>query len=350
MRVSHVKKYVDEQMELIKIINDAITNLTRVGEENISLQLVEARKTALQESWSKFSITLDAIKIAIRQLSEDKKEDVLKLSYSKDDFYRAAYDTYLEALERMNTLYDQRNQAEIRSSLTSHIEFPVHHYGPRLPSLDLPKFNGVPSEWLQFKDMFNSMVINNSSLSAIWKLHYLKQSLTSPAADFLKNTALTTDNFQRSWDALVSFYENKQLLVNSALLSLLTMKKMTKESAAEMQSLYSTIIQIYRTLETLGRPVETWDDFLVFIAVQRLDQESVKAWELHLGSTKDPPTWKQFMEFLISRLLTLQAVKKSRKPGPQHNPRVTMVHYASRDQNTSKKVQIAPEITIYLNA
>ncbi|XP_044594867.1 uncharacterized protein LOC123272233 [Cotesia glomerata] len=118
------------------------------------------------------------------------------------------------------------------------------------------------------------------------------------------------------------------------------MKRMTKESAVEMEGLYSTITQIYRTLETLGRPVNTWDDFLVFITVQRLDSESVKAWELHLGSTKDPPTWKQFIEFLMSRLLTLQAVEKSRKPGSQHNPRVTTVHHASGDPSNFKKCSI----------
>ncbi|XP_018376534.1 PREDICTED: uncharacterized protein LOC108769825 [Trachymyrmex cornetzi] len=87
---------------------------------------------------------------------------------------------------------------------------------------------------------------------------------------------------------------------------------MTKESAAELEQLYTNITQIYRTLETLGRPVQTWDDIFVFIAVQRLDAESVKTWEHLLGSSKEPPTWSQFIEFLLSRLLSLQAFEKSR--------------------------------------
>jgi len=71
-------------------------------------------------------------------------------------------------------------------------------------------------------------------------------------------------------------------------------------------------MQIYRTLETLKRSVNTWDDIFVFITVQRLDPESVKAWEHHLGPSKEPPTWSQFNEFLMSRLLSLQAFEKSR--------------------------------------
>ncbi|XP_024882548.1 uncharacterized protein LOC112461517, partial [Temnothorax curvispinosus] len=85
---------------------------------------------------------------------------------------------------------------------------------------------------------------------------------------------------------------------------------MTKESHKEMEMLYTNLTQIYRTLETLQRPVETWDDVFVFTAVQRLDSESVKAWENHLGSNKQPPTWEQFKDFLFNRLHSLQAFEK----------------------------------------
>lgn len=114
---------------------------------------------------------------------------------------------------------------------------------------------------------------------------------------------------------MIAFYENKRLLVNAALHSLLTLKRMTKESASEMEQLYTNIMQIHRTLETLQRllkSVEHWNDFFVYIAVQRLDSDSVKAWEHTLGSSKEPPNWKQFSEFLITRLLSLQAFEKSR--------------------------------------
>ncbi|XP_011879680.1 PREDICTED: uncharacterized protein LOC105568544, partial [Vollenhovia emeryi] len=96
---------------------------------------------------------------------------------------------------------------------------------------------------------------------------------------------------------------------------------MTKESASEMEILYTNIMEIYRTLETLQRPVASWDDFLVFIAVQRLDSDSVKAWEYHLGPSKDPPTWQQFTEFLMTRLLSLQAFEKSRGTKGPAQPR-----------------------------
>jgi len=68
----------------------------------------------------------------------------------------------------------------------------------------------------------------------------------------LSNTTLTADNFAKAWESLISFYENKRLLINAALNSLFNLKRITRESAADLKNLYT---QIYRTLETLGRLV-----------------------------------------------------------------------------------------------
>lgn len=72
------------------------------------------------------------------------------------------------------------------------------------------------------------------------------------AAHLIKNTTLIADNYQKAWDSLIAFYENKQLLINAAMHSLLTLKRITKESSTELENLYMNLIQIYRTIfETL---------------------------------------------------------------------------------------------------
>lgn len=111
---------------------------------------------------------------------------------------------------------------------------------------------------------------------------------------------------------------------------------MAKESSVEMEQLYTSMTQIYRTLETLNRSVQTWDDFLVFIAVQRLDPESVKAWEHHLGSSKKLPTRSQFNDFLMTRLLSLQAFEKSRmgKTVTLSYPNTVKSHFQSQVKDT----------------
>lgn len=183
--------------------------------------------------------------------------------------------------------------------------------------------------------MFSSLILTHPTLSSVEKLQYLKTSFVGSAAHLLKNTTLTSENFQKAWDALISLYENKRLLVNSALHSLLSLKRMTKESAQEMETLYTNIMQIHRTLETLQRSVQYYDDFFVFITVQRLDSDSVKAWEQHLGSSKESPTWGQFSEFLITRLLSLQAFEKSRAVKSEHSGQGgAKAHYQGKTKDT----------------
>lgn len=279
--------------------------------------------------------------ISVMELDSEDKSRIQNHSYFSTNLFSVTHEYYLQSVEKMNFLVDVDSEI-FSNSLSSHsISQPsaslpsfVHH--ARLPRIEIPKFNGTPSDWLHFKDLFTSLVIGNPTLTAIEKLQYLKTSLTGSAAHLLKNTTLTADNFQKAWDSLISFYENKRLLVNAAMQSLLSLKRMSKESSKDLEQLYSNIIQLYRTFETLHRPVDTWDDFLVFISVQRLDSESVKAWEHHLGSAREPPTWAQFSEFLLSRLLSLQAFEKSRGGKPailQQNS--IKSHYQGKSKSSS---------------
>ncbi|XP_011264271.2 uncharacterized protein LOC105256226 [Camponotus floridanus] len=315
MRVDHIERRIEQQIILKELIDNAYGNFAKVGYSNVTSYRVQARLASLNENWSKFSVIHDAIVLSMTKLSLEEQSCLRNLSYFSENFFSSTHECYLEAVEKISSLLDSENQVTRTPSTPSESQtsgVPVFFHHARLPRIDIPKFNGSPADWLSFKDLFSSLILANPTLTAVEKLQYLKTSLIGSASHLLKNTTLTADNFQKAWDALISFYENKRLLVNAALHSLVTLKRMTKESANEMEQLYTGIMQIYRTLETLHRPVETWDDFLVFLAVQRLDSESVKAWEHHLGPSKDPPTWKQFSEFLITRLLSLQAFEKSR--------------------------------------
>lgn len=67
-----------------------------------------------------------------------------------------------------------------------------------------------------------------------------------------------------------------------------TLRRMSKKSAHELEQLYTDVMQIYRTIEALQRPIQYWDDVLVFFTAQRLDSESIEAWENLAGvSTED---------------------------------------------------------------
>jgi len=272
-------------------------------------------------------------------LTDKERSQIQNHTYFKENIFANTRKRYLEALERISLLLDDGNHKEPTTSqpVLNTTSSTQSFYPTRLPRIDLPKFNGTLSDWLSFKDLFTSLVVSNPALTSVEKLQYLKTSVVGSAAHLLKNTTLTADNFQKAWDSLIAFHENKRLLVEAALHSLFSLKRMTSEFAIELEQLYSSITQIYRSLETLQRPISSWDDILVFIAVRCLDVESVKIWNHHLGSSREPATWNQFSKFLITRLLSLQAFEKY-KPGKSTiltNSNKIRVHYQGTSNPTS---------------
>jgi len=316
MRLGHIYNHIELQFALAELVAQSYDNFTKDGLNNVTSQKVNARLATLKDNWEHFSIKHKAITIAVNELKNEDRIELQAHSYFTNNLFAVTHEHYVETIEKLNSLLE-RDQVSVPSTSSQSLAItssglPVFFHHARLPRINLPKFNGTPSDWMSFKDLFHSLVIANPTLSPVEKLQYLKTSLTGSAALLLKNTMLSADNFQKSWEALLSFYENKRLLVNAALQSLLSIKRIGKESAVDLEKLYTQVMQIYRTLNNLQRPVTHWDDFLVYITVQKLDSESIKAWEQHLGASKNMPTWSQFQDFLVCRLLSLQAYEKSR--------------------------------------
>ncbi|XP_067209400.1 uncharacterized protein [Linepithema humile] len=317
MRLSHIEARIEQQIELTKLISDIYDDLIEHDITHTSYHEILLRLNVLREDWQKFATIHDAINIAITKLKLEEENQIREHIYFSDNLFTTTRKNYITNCGRLQSLLESdqiigKESTPSQSSCTTSSNPIVVSYQARLPRIDIPKFNGTPSDWLSFKDLFQSLVLNHPTLTAVEKLQYLKTSLVGSAARHLKNVSISGDNFEKAWQNLTSFYENKRLLVNAALHAFLNLKKIIKESASELEQLYTNILQVYSSLELLGRPVSACDDFLVFIATQKLDNESIKAWEQYLGNTTDPPTWTQFMGFLITRLRTLQAFEKSK--------------------------------------
>lgn len=78
----------------------------------------------------------------------------------------------------MNSFLDHDSESNNDTPSTSHTSsMPIYFHHARLPRIDIPKFNGTPSDWLSFKDLFSSLILANPTLSSVEKLQYLKTSL-----------------------------------------------------------------------------------------------------------------------------------------------------------------------------
>ncbi|XP_071644508.1 uncharacterized protein [Temnothorax longispinosus] len=260
--------HINQQLGLSNFIGNVYDNFIKKGSSGITKQRIDNYLSSLDENWKRFSLNHDAILLAIAKLTSEDRQLIRTHSYFTDQLFSATHMDYVAAVEQIKSSIstDQQNLAGFLSapsrSQDIHISNVFQYQDPRFPRINIPTFDSTPSKGLNFRDL--------------------------------------------------PFYDNPRLQVNTALQSLFNLKSMKKESASELEHLYTAVLQIYRTLETLQRPVETWDDPLVFMTVQKLDSESVKAWENKLGSSKIPPSWQELNEFLITRLFSLQAYEKSR--------------------------------------
>jgi len=144
----------------------------------------------------------------------------------------------------------------------------------RLPQLTLLPFSGNVQEWTSYRDIFKSTVHDSVSISKAQKLTYLKSTLSGEAARLLQSISLTDDNYDIAWSLLADRYQNDRELLFSIFRRLFHQPNVQQQSASSLRSLIDVTKECIRSLQALRRPVEHWDDVILFQMFQKLDQAS----------------------------------------------------------------------------
>ncbi|XP_071582393.1 uncharacterized protein, partial [Temnothorax nylanderi] len=218
-----------------------------------------------------------------------------------EEAYDAALDYLHEQLEEILPLVD----ASVNVSRA--VDFPSHA-ALNLPKVTLPNFDGSYEKWESFRDRFYAMIICETSLSPVQRLHHLLSCLRGEASASIEHLALTSENFDVAWQILSSRFENKRRLISTHLNKLFTLPNVTAKSAPEMRALRDKVNAAIAALRNLARPVDQWSDILVFLITQKLDQSSREAWELKLGSSVYYPTYAEIDAFMDARIRALDSI------------------------------------------
>lgn len=301
-------------------------NFRKSPKERITQSYVETRIENLNEGWKDFKNR------HIQIISTISEEDKQKVSYFKKDIYSEFEERYTDyrsnlrsALQRLNILPS-----------TSTSQVPTNSCEIKLPRIQLPTFTGNYEEWQAFYDMFLSVIHNNSNLSAVQRLHYLKSSLSGEAANLISNLPTTELNYDEAWKQLLSRYNNKRYNSN-AIFRKLFAQKQTTESASAVKNLLDTTSSCIKTLNNIGIDTSSWDAILVYLTVSKLDQESHKLWELKINENTcdDFPSWSQLAEFLQSRFRALEMLNTNKIYQPKQtftNVKARTYHAVNNEQ------------------
>ncbi|XP_073943810.1 uncharacterized protein isoform X2 [Choristoneura fumiferana] len=181
-----------------------------------------------------------------------------------------------------------------------------------LPKINIPIFNGSYQHWLEFRDIFTSMIHSNRELDNISKFHYLRASLQGNAAMIVKNIDFTNNNYTIAWNLLCDRYNNSRLLVNNHVQALFNVESVSKESSRSLRYLIDVTNKNIRALTTLNQPTEHWDTLIIHMMSTKLDPITNLKWEEHRNTGSDAPTLADFCTFLRNRADLLETLEENK--------------------------------------
>ena len=327
-----IKRLIDTS----KSISNLITNFKKTGKSNWTTAFINIRLKVLDDLWSKFE-DLHAELISI--MAETDKS----LPYFANNQYEKSQSEYMDSHvffdELLMNLVAKENQQTIQSPKTTEPQSQL-----QLPRVTLPKFSGNYEEWSSFRDLFTALIDKNSNLTDVLRLQYLKTSLQGEAEQLLRNVETTEANYKLAWQRLTERFENKRMLIQTHVKALMSLNAVNTESSKDLKQLLDGTVEAVRALENLGRPVEHWNDWLVFITANRLDSTTRKDWEDSLCVSTDPPTFNQLQIFLEGRIRTLEALSPVSKPPSTPSRRSSQNNSLQQTCNTHHVTAPQPDI------
>lgn len=199
--MSNLQSLAADLMRYIQTDLEAFDEDYRSSSENFqSLPALKFKKRELDELWSK----IDRKFVQIRESSDlddpvksktISLSEIVKYVRSAKSFYRNSMIAIDESIEEITQLN------ETRPSLPEPINTqPNNTVAFNVPPCDMPTFSGDFKCWASFRDLFKAIYGNNTRLSGVEKLFYLKQKTSGEAKEIVDNAPLTYEGFCIAWN------------------------------------------------------------------------------------------------------------------------------------------------------
>ncbi|XP_048001463.1 uncharacterized protein LOC125238232 [Leguminivora glycinivorella] len=301
-----IKKRASIKAKLTQFI--AYLNTAKTCERLSDSQLVELdmRIKKLDDSYNSF----DNYQSELEMLVEDPAEQ-----YAERELFERSYYKEIAAARELVDRHRSQHAKEVQSEVGSN-ECPTvvsnKHGNVRLPKINLPHFSGGYQNWLEFKDIYVSLIHTETSIDNINKFHYLRASLHGSAALVIRSLDFKGDNYDAAWKLLCERYDNKQLLVNNHVQALFNVEQVHKESSVALRQIVDNTKKNLNALATLDQPVQHWDTLIIHIMAAKLDGVTSREWEEHRNQLTNPPALSDFITFLSNRCNLLETLEEAK--------------------------------------
>lgn len=108
------------------------------------------------------------------------------------------------------------------------------------------------------------------------KLHYLKSCLCGDAKNILQSLETSNGNYLVAWNLLNDRFNNERLIAKNHTKALFDLPVMNKENLTILRKIVDGTNKHVQALNALGRPVNSWDDILIHLVCDKLDESTRK--------------------------------------------------------------------------
>lgn len=280
------------------------TKFVNTFSDPIQIGQLQVRLDQLQSLWSEFVAVQGDLEIF-----DDKEQSQFRTDFE---------DEYFESSGLDKTIIDKHFryiQIQQISQIPQTMPQSPHHISQNqsnLPKIKLPEFFGSYELWLQFSDIYKSLIHNNTSLNSIEKFWYLKSCLKGDAAKLLLSLEVIESNYNIAWDMLCQRYENKRVIIQAHMKSFFEVQPITKESHVSLRGIIDNANLHLRALKSMGLPVDQWDCFVIFHIASKLDPATRREWEdFSLEISTATPTANDLFSFLSKRCQILENINST---------------------------------------
>ncbi|XP_067621985.1 uncharacterized protein [Eurosta solidaginis] len=151
--------------------------------------------------------------------------------------------------------------------------------GSKLPKLKLPSFNGKYSEYQNFITSFKQVIDREYSLSNIEKFNHLRNCLQGPALETIDAFPVSNENYPKALERLKSRYDNPTLIFLENISSLFELSAISKPNGGQLRSLIDKTSAIYGSLLSLGTESQISQAMLIYLVLQKAEEETNRKWK-----------------------------------------------------------------------
>lgn len=319
--------------DLIKIFVDNY-------EEKQNVLEVPVRLEHLTKLWT----DLNQVQSELETLDEGNLDELLK----QRTVYESSYYQVKGFLLSVNKPTTTQPLPSTSSAPNFNAQFPASSSHIRLPDVKLPTFSGNLDNWLNFHDLYVSLVHASADLSNIQKFYYLRSSLVGDALKLVQTIPISAANYPIAWNLLTDHFQNPARLKQSYLDALFDFPTLKRETATELHSLVEKFEANVKILRQLGERTEFWDIILIRMLSIRLDPTTRRDWEEYC-STKEIITFQDLTSFIQRRVSVLQTLQNKAPEAnmpivpKKMNPRSITCHSASQQFNNGRKCIVCNE-------